>query len=207
MLNPVFHRKLYFGHETYYCLKDVLRSLQSSLDSDSFISFVENLNSNKVYTINHLEQRYIDFGFKSYVKEDLNNVLITYLKKNQKEYRFVNIKYVILLLKKLNIDPNRFKQKLNVIKYLQEFFKHEHYQVNYSLKGYEVEFYLVDYNIVIQPATSYSQYQTERDLKKKLNCTFIHYNVFNRNFDIFNLINKVLDLMCRIDKNKYKTCY
>ncbi|QKE44569.1 hypothetical protein Yalta_122 [Yalta virus] len=207
MLNPVFHRKLYFGHEIYYCLKDVLRSLQTNLDNDTFISFIENLNSNKIYTINHLQQRYIDFGFKSYVKEDLNRILITYLKKNQKEYRFVNIRYVILLLKKLNIDPNCFKQKLNVIKYLQEFFKHENYQVNYSIIGYEVEFYLVDYNIVVQPSTSYTQYQTEKDLKKKIKCTFIHYNVYNKNFDIFLLINKILDLMYRIDKKKYKSRY
>lgn len=207
MLNSVFQRKLYYGNETFYCLKDVLYYLQSCIDNDIFLMLIDQLEQDQLYTIDTLEKKYIDYGFKSYIKEDLNNILIEYLKKNNKNYKFVNKEYINSILKKINAKPNYDKKKNNVLNCLKKVFKNENYQIYHSINGLEVEFYLVDYNLIIQQESSYSQYKKEQCLKKELNCTFIHYNIYNKNFDVFNLISKINDFMRRLDKNKYKDHY
>lgn len=123
MLNSVFQRKLYYGNETFYCLKDVLYYLRSCIDNDIFLMLIDQLEQDQLYTIDTLEKKYIDYGFKSYIKEDLNNILIEYLKKNNKNYKFVNKEYINSILKKINAKPNYDKKKNNVLNCLKKFLK------------------------------------------------------------------------------------
>jgi very-short-patch-repair endonuclease len=129
-------------------------------------------------------------------------------------------KNAIELAKILNIEIlNTFNEciETKTITQIITVFKYENIKNQYNCDKYRIDLYFIDYKLAIECDELQHNKKKEGDnireeaIKNKLNCTFIRYNPFSKDFNIFNVIHLIFyhiknynNLLNEIPINKLK---
>jgi very-short-patch-repair endonuclease len=107
----------------------------------------------------------------------------------------------LILAKELGIDILNFKKldaEIETIDQIQKVFRNENMITQYMiLCKYKIDLYFPDYNLAIECDEKFHNNNLDKDIeretqiKNKLNCVFIRFNPDSKNFDIFDIINKI----------------
>ena len=103
---------------------------------------------------------------------------------------------------KINIDVNTYIYaciEADTIKCILCAFKTETMIEQYNVNSYRIDLYFPEYKLAVECDELHHQTnknnikdkQREEEIKKLINCTFIRYNPFDKNFNIFVLINQI----------------
>lgn len=200
------YRKLYFDNKTYLCLKDVLYDLSRTCSRSQLLQFIIKLNPENLFTFEQLEKKKSHNGFHSYINEDSNNVLIEYLKNNdKKDYCFVVETHIKEIKKKLGLGYEEKKNR--VLMGLEQVFKNEKYKKNHVINGVTIDFYLEEYKIFIQSSESYEQHLLEKKLENDMNGKLIHYSLYSKDDVVNEIIHKVINYIRNVDYDRYRKYY
>ena len=89
--------------------------------------------------------------------------------------------------------------EVDTIKCIMETFKREKMETQYVVLTYKIDLYFIDYNLAIEcneDRHNLKRYLKNNEIredkiKNALNCVFIKYNPYEKNFNIFKLINQI----------------
>lgn len=199
-------RKLYYNNNTYFCAKDIIYELGFKNDFLSVNIIISKLRHRDVYTPIELQLKYNVTDVN-----DPNKDFIKYLKKKSKPYYFLNkngLKVIIgtstkslpksfkNLCFQLNLDFYKpyFKLEQEILSAVINVFKAEDYKLQYRVMNYSIELYFPDFKLAIEAKVDKEYYTREKEreiiIQKKLNCSFIRYNI-ETHFNIFEFIGNI----------------
>ena len=97
---------------------------------------------------------------------------------------------------------NWYYQKNNILDKIIKVFRHEKYDVQYTVGPYEINLYFHDHRLAIECSNSSqsdknpeNEKTRENFIKHKLKCTFVRFNPDDANFDIFEVIHQIYNHM------------
>jgi len=102
------------------------------------------------------------------------------------------------LIEIFNIDIYRNKYTFiesDTIDCIIKTFQNEEYNLQYSVLQYKIDIYFPKYNLAIE-CDEFHYDKTndkirENNIIEKINCKFIRYTPYSKDFDIFNLLNQI----------------
>lgn len=109
-------------------------------------------------------------------------------------------KEAVALAKDLNINITcnmYINIECETISMIIKAFNGENMREQYKIDNYIIDLYFIDYKLAVECDENHHNYFIEKDslreneIKEKLNCKFIRYKPFDKNFDIFIIINKI----------------
>lgn len=226
LINNVFKsnglncKVLSYDNELFYSFIDILKSFNYEVNKESIIDSLSKINKEDQFTIKELQVKY------TFYKSDFdpNQSLINSLSKDESKEIYINnnglrhiishmikpIPYNFINISKalnINISKKYLKSEEETIKNLVKVFKYQNYKLQYFIKGYIIDLYFKNYKLAIESEDNNILYYNREDklerelvIKKKLGCDFIRFNTRDINFDIFELISKILLFMKLFNK-------
>lgn len=212
-------KRLFYSNEIFYYFKDILRNLNYVQDEKAYYAYLNLLKEDEKFTIEELEKRFKEKGFKSYIKEDHNKKVIESLT-GSGPHIFINqvavkkifpsairsvYDNILNIFKEMNIEQEYFNNKPNIINCLTKVFKNENYKTQHSIKGYIVDIYFIDYNLAIKRTSSHIK--KKRRIEKDIGCSIITYNTNTIDFNLFELVENIAKFMENYNIEKYNNYY
>lgn len=221
MLNNIFKsngfncKVLSYDNELFYSSIDILKSFKYKIHNETNLNILNIINKEDRFTIKELQIKFTFFKYDF----DPNQALISSLNKEELKRFYINTNGLRTLIshmikpipsnfinisKALNINITKRYSYLEeeILSNLCRVFKYQNYKLQYFIKGYIIDIYFKDYKLAIEFENSdildynkEDELEREMVIKKELACDFIHYNTKNLNFDIFELISKILLFM------------
>jgi hypothetical protein len=212
-------KRLFYNNEIFYYFKDILRHLSYIHDKQLSFEYLDLLKENEQFTIEELEKKYKKSGFKSYIKEDQNKMVIESLtdsgphlfisQSGVKKLMSTSTKSVydniLNTFKEMNIEEEFMNERPNIINCLSKIFKYENFKLQHSIKGYIVDIYFIDYNLAIKRSSSHIK--NKRRIEKDIGCSIITYNPNIGEFNLFEFVEKIAKFMENCNIEKYNNCY
>jgi hypothetical protein len=185
---------------TLYCVND----LKNILNIKNMKSIISKYKSDKKYKI--ATNTLGGFQKKNYLNYDgLMHFLATRKKIEALDFcNLCNIKLELKFYSRIEFDT---------IKCILDAFKDETMESQYVVMVsqdklthyYRIDLYFTDYKLAIECDENHTNIDAdikrENDIKDKLNCTFIRYKPYDKNFNIFLLINKIYKSILEYKKN------
>ncbi len=115
----------------------------------------------------------------------------------------------IKFVKLLGIDVVRkhYPIETDILANIIEVFKNEQIERQYNCDKYRIDLYFTEYKIVVECDENYHKYNKDDDEKReafiieKLDCSFIRFNPYDKDFNILNLFNRIHTEIIKYIKN------
>jgi very-short-patch-repair endonuclease len=180
-------RNIFVNKELWYCAKDICSILHINNTSQALVGIPDdNIKINKIKTKGGIQK--------------LNMINIVGIKEILIKTRSESI--ALNLAKYLEIDLSSLRKTIKEDYYITQLsivFNHEKYIKQYYCKGYKIDLYFPEYKIGIEcDENNHKNYNKIKEkirediITKELNCKIIRFNPDEKDFNIFEIINKIL---------------
>lgn len=129
---------------------------------------------------------------------DINKLILLFLPGSRKSKTQKD--YIMKMFSIKDYDKYMFREYIEeeIHDKIKKVFKNFNLQQQFPILSYRIDLYFIDLKIAIECDENFhSNYNEENEIKRhnliteNINCTWIRYDPYNKNFCIFDLINKI----------------